>query len=326
MRYAPSDTGVNFYDEHMARYARIPPEERPVAACGIFLQGRWKTLKGLSEELLHVRFPVRRVSDIVRENRFNSIEQCLVLFQQLFESRLIGFFFRSLERFPHFRRDCWQTDAFIRVDAFCGEVAKYTDYHAPEGRGKAQVMPFYTLQFPHIELTHAIADFCRTVTENWIVHFNPRFRTAEVNIDLVRMSIRPFPRICAAICNQIAWDDFRHAEGDYSTIWKVITAAKERLSDNLKAIVAQGERDADKSDATLHTIIRFIVARLLPFLLVAILLGDKKRVDSKIDQYVLACNEITKLHPYFQPGCVTDDSLFEEAKPVIQYVFRRPDV
>jgi hypothetical protein len=273
-----------------------------------------------------VRFPIRRVIDIVREHQFNSIEQCVVLFQHLFEGRLAGFFFRSIAHFPHFRRDCWEADAFMRVDGFCQEVAKYTDYHPVEGRGKVPVMPFYTLHFPHIELTHAIADFCKTITANWIVEPIPRARAGDVNVDLVRMSVRSFPRICAAVCDIIAWEDFRHAEGDYSTIWKLITSAKERLSDDLKAVVAQGERDAEKSDATLHTIIGFIVGRALPFLLIAILLGDKKRVDSKVDQYVLACSEIVKLHPYFQQGCITDDSLFEETKPVIQYMFRRPDV
>jgi hypothetical protein len=326
MKYTPPDTTLNFYDEYVARYARIPPEESAVAACGIFLQGRAKTIKGLSEELARVRFPIGRVIDIVREHKFNSIEQCIVLFQRLFEGGLVGFFFRSIAHFPHFRRDCWQTDAFMHVDGFCEEVAKYIDYHPIDGLGRAPVVPFYTLQFPHIELTHAITDFCRTITADWIVESNPRSRPGNLNIDFVRMSVRPFTRICAAVCNLIAWKDFRHAEGDYSTIWKLITSAKERLSDDLKAIVDQGERDAKKSNATLHTIIRFIVARSLPFLLIAILLGDKKRVDSKVDQYVLTCSEIVKLHPYFHQGCITDDSLFEEAKPVIQYLFRMPDV
>jgi hypothetical protein len=259
----------------------------------------------LSKTLGYLKFPIGRLREIVDQNRFQTPEECADFFTVLFQSNLAGFFFRSLENFPRYHDYIYGPDAFMRVEGFCEEISQYTTFQTSPARVRAP-LPFADLRFPHVVLAHAVTAFRAQITKQWIVLPN-----AENSMDQRSEWLFPVVMIMASVVWLIRYGDPRGFGGRFSAIASQITAVRPYLTPPLQEIIDKAE-NMDPERAPIEIIVKFLVNRALPTLLIAILLSDRARTEAKITEYVLSVAEIVKLGSCFQPGVLSDRSLTVE--------------
>jgi hypothetical protein len=309
---------TSLYEDAIRKYADLPPDMRARGAAGIFLQGRICLVQRLHDALKTVRFPIRRIHDIVFKHPFRSPEQVVPFFAALFEENLAGFFFRSLEYAPKFRDYPYSPDAFMRVDGFCQEISQYTNYQPPTGKAKGPI-PFLDIRAPHVVLAHSIAAFRGQITDQWTVR-----ESSEDLTDERREWGAPLSMIVATVFNLIAPGDPGLGHGKFTGVWTQILKARPRLTPNLASLIDTCE-DSDPDRTPVKAVLTFLVNRALPTLLVAILVADQSRTEAKTTEFVLAVAELLKLNSSVQPGIIQGDSLIRYVSVQLCSLFTKPD-
>ena len=128
--------------------------ERPLCAAGIFLQGRKVSIEEIGRCLDSIIFTVYEIQIIVRNRVFNTKENVLQMFNELFKENLVYTFFNTLEYAHDFKREVYSCDSLVNTPGFCSDIAVLFD--SPVQPIKYNDLPFADDIVPHVRVAAAV--------------------------------------------------------------------------------------------------------------------------------------------------------------------------
>ena len=211
----------------------------------MFLQGRATSIGDLYRGLSMLRFPIKKVTEVITNHSFTSITKCIECFSKLAETNLLAFFFRTLDRLEQFRTAYYYPDAFMRVEGFCEDIATIVAGTQPAAKqGLKSVIdrtpPFYNVVVPHVGIAMMVERFKEKVTENWIVVEPDADKDEEEELVLneERKELPPFASIIAYVMFLMAG---KNADiiyrGEYELLASPITSLESMLEPDIKQLL-----------------------------------------------------------------------------------------
>ncbi|KAH0796072.1 hypothetical protein GPJ56_000140 [Histomonas meleagridis] len=166
--YTPPKEIFDIYTETMKQFKELPPPQQPVAACGLFLQGRSSKLKQISKQLAVLKYPIGLINESLKMMSFSEETDFENFFIGLYKHGFINFFFETVKNEQDFIINNYFPDAFMRCDSFCNDICALSCKPFDQVEPKLGPLPYQGINAPHIIFSNRIPRFMNSITQELI--------------------------------------------------------------------------------------------------------------------------------------------------------------